>query len=746
MPNINDPAAETSSVLDLFQHVFIPTYDYDASLGEMKVSLNISNVNALYVDQLQYQGVGVGDTRGNFSIGTSNTGSFALFSNTIEIGFATGRNLASGSNVIVFGNYALQSGNVASDSVVLGTFAAEQAVTTQNAVIIGHAAGNVATNLSGSVIIGEHTCCNIGSAIGSVVIGDRSCQTGDVVNSVILGADVTAFHGGQDVFMVGNTLLTGRFDCNAIAVGKEVDITTTYELDVSGRIRGDALYLAGHSGFTLDVSGNTNLSGNIHIAGTLAIDGSSINIDVCNGKLILTGDNTDAEAFIIQQGGQAIENGYLGINFPSASIGFADPKLNVSGNSVFYGNVTISGNNSLSLVNGTCDVTALNNTAEFILTVSEGGDSQQLVLHPATTNFNYVLNNSNVFTANNTGFILSNGNMQLHSNLTVSGTSVFRSNVTICGELTGETSATIEKFVKVNGEGNRAYIAGQGAYLSWNNTPGAGRTDIACQRGTGGGGFEFSVYDNSNNLLNQPIVTSVSNVTVSGTLTTRETATFNSNVSVTETLSVVNGSGGSNVFNAIPPQSLGYSAYVLISGGTISGGSFGPVIVGGGGSPIISNIGPYFDFATTTISGIPLSKCREVKCKIGGDQEIWSITTLNDVKSSNFVGEVPTYTPSPGITITTDTANNYVRPVLMVTTSSGLTPPVHVFPSVFLAEDAAGPILYPSDFPILECSLYPAIHPGFQLTAINNAPVSPSSEIGFNTSQTNIWAAFFPVF
>ena len=580
MPNINDPAAETSSVLDLFQHVFIPTYEYDSSLGEMKVSLNISNVNALYVDQLQYQGVGIGDTNGNFSIGTSNTGSFALFSNTVEIGFATGRNLASGSNVIAFGNYALQSGNVASDSVVLGTFAAEQAVTTQNAVVIGHAAGNIANNLSGSVIIGEHTCCNIGSAIGSVVIGDRSCQTGDVVNSVILGADVTAFHGGQDVFMVGNTLLTGRFDCNAIAVGKEVNVTTTYALDVSGRIRGDALYLAGHPGFTLDVSGNTNLSGNVHITGTLAVDASSINIDVCNGKLILTGDNTDAEAFIIQQGGQAIENGYLGINIPSASIGFADPKLSVSGDSVFYGNVTVSGTQYLTLVNGTCTVSAQNNTAEFILNVSQGANLQQLVVHPATTNFNYALNGTNIFTANNTGFILSNGNMQVLSNLTVSGNALFTSNVTLSGNALFTSNVTLS--------GN--------SMLTLTN----GTCTVSAQNNTAEFILNVSQGANLQQLVVHPATTNF-NYALNGS----NVFSANSNgfsVDASRTLSV-----GSNTFKNIPQGT--YVVYDVVSGN-------GLIVQGGQ----LCNIGPFFDFTTTMVSGIPLCNAKAVRCVVGGDQ------------------------------------------------------------------------------------------------------------------------------
>ncbi len=691
MPNINDPTAETSSVLDLFQHVFIPTYDYDASLGEMKVSLNISNVNALYVDQLQYQGVGIGDANGNFSIGTSNTGSFALFSNTVEIGFATGRNLASGSNVIVFGNYALQSGNVASDSVVLGTFAAEQAVTTQNAVVIGHAAGNIATNLSGSVIIGEHTCSNVGSVLGSVVIGDRSCGTGSVVNSVVLGADVDAFNGGSNVFMVGDTLLTGRFDCNAIAIGKQVDVTTTYALDVSG---------------------NTNLSGNVDIAGGLTVDSSSL----------------------------------------------------------FLSNVTLSGTSTFSMNNGTCSVFALNNTAEYILNVSQGTNLQQLVLHPATTNFHYVLNNANVFTANNTGFILSNGNMQLNSNLSVSGTSLFASNVTISGmpvffrNVSGE-STTLSNQVVGGAQGNQFIISASGQSLTssialqpdrrivdiqgglawhtpsayrtvaqggeviWNQVnAGAGTTEFVNARGGGsGGGFAF--YDGldaaSAANLSLCMTATRTRVSIPTTLNVSGAATFGSNVTISSTLSVsgvatfgsdVNLSTGSTLSigsNTFKNIAQGMTAVVDVVTGN------GPIVQAGQ----LCNIGVFFDFTTTTIGGIPLCNAKAVRCVVGGDQGTFKVspTAFNAFNVNN-----------------SGTPNIY----MFITDVSTMTPQnIHHYISPPYSSNV--PYNVPNDNEIMQAILYPAYSRGFQLGCCNVA--AAGNDAGFDTSMTYINVTFYPL-
>ncbi len=486
IPAINDPAAETSSVLDVFQHVFIPTYAYNVSRGEMEVSINISNVNALYVSQLQYDGVGIGDAQGNFSIGTCNTGSFTLFSNTIELGFATGENLASGSNVFVAGNYALQSGQVAEDSVVIGTFAAQKAQILSNAVIIGNATANTASNVESSIIVGALAGSNIGTAYKSVVIGDSAYLTGNLCNSILLGADVQSFNLGQNVLVIGsNNLITGLLDCNAVAIGKQVVVPPSYQLDVSGSIYASNAVIdrsvtingtGTGAGFALDVTGNTNICGNVVISGTLAVDASFINFDVCNGKLTLIGDLTNAETFIIQQGGQAIENGYLGVNISAANLTFGGPRLTVSGNSEFWGPVTISGGNSLSILNnsgnrfvteygygggggnsvrmnasGATRTMALqmfpDATAETFKIIGNG-TTEIAVFRPDYIELNTTLTKiSN--TLNVSGLAYLQSNVQIASNLNVSGSTFLQSNVQIASNLNVSGSTFLQSNVQI---------------------------------------------------------------------------------------------------------------------------------------------------------------------------------------------------------------------------------------------------------------------------------------------------------
>lgn len=210
--------------------------------------------------------------------------------------------------------------------------------------------------------------------------------------------------------------------------------------------------------------------------------------------------NPELKLYNTTNGGYTVfgQNGYFRVGLTDTSGNWQKNVLSITSNSTVYATAFIGDGSGLtnlpassgnSITSGTTKVTA-NSTGYISLTTSgvttgyfntAGG---LVVPTVSTTDI------SGGIKANNGLFL---NNLVVGANWSPSATIDVAGGIHIGGWLRGG-----------GGLANATFPA-QGGYIGWNEDNGGGRTSFMNNRGSGGGGFDFSLYDGSGNFISTPV-------------------------------------------------------------------------------------------------------------------------------------------------------------------------------------------------------------------------------------------------
>ncbi len=596
-----------------------------------------------------------GSTSGNNNVYLgAGAGYYTNGNNNIFLGFGAGYNLSSASNTLIIGLCAdaFLHGDMTSRVLTVSGETRSRAVGIESLKLTRTVSGNLyyddsVANISGHVYTEDYpppgtlpnlfytapnrvgvntaspsTQLDVSGALyvssgatisGNLdVYGDISCTTlYATVSSVYLGTlqlsrnpsgflflnDSTANVSG--IVYSGGDPETGNFSSAVISSNLSAGSltvsggSTLASLAVTSNVSAATLTTTGLATLgSITTTGTANLS-NVNISGTtntstLNVIGGNLNVNSGGAATLYL--NSSASPF-----GADVYLTNNGVAWALAGTYNNGEGNSIGGNTVSKSlNFSISGERYM-----TFGLNSINISAAAPLTVQ------------STATFNSNLTSTGIAALSNVNIsgTLNTVGLGRFSNITSTGTGNL-SNVNISGALTVISNGAFGNFVKVGGQGDRTYISGQGAYLSWNNTAGGGRTDIACQRGGGGGGFDFTVYDSSNTIVNQPISTTSTGVTVSSTLTTTGTASFRNNVNISSNLSV----SGEYIFVA----GVNNSAYIQAGTGQ----------------------GSYFSWNNDGGSGYSEFGCQRGGGSGGFRHRVWnsSASLVGDVATMNLLG------------------------------------------------------------------------------------------------------------
>jgi hypothetical protein len=214
------------SVAD-FVSVLVPTYTNEQNV-------NIGYNTGLNTDENSLSNVVIGSGSGvSFTGGSSNN--IAIGHNALPNGFASSTNIAIGQNALL--NNTSSSGNI-----IMGADCGYNTTTGSINVAIGQGAFTANTVGSNNVAIGWWALRNNSTGIQNTAIGSRAgANSGNVDNTISIGADSTALHNGSIVIGIGaistttNQFVIGSSASNAgTIVGETITPNRTWTVRING--------------------------------------------------------------------------------------------------------------------------------------------------------------------------------------------------------------------------------------------------------------------------------------------------------------------------------------------------------------------------------------------------------------------------------------------------------------------------------------------------------------------------------
>ena len=347
--------------------------------------------------------------------------------------------------------------------------------------------------------------------------------------------------------------ISGDTSLSILRLSGDTSLSTALSTEISQRISGDT------SLSILRLSGDTSLSTALSTEISSRISGDtslSTVISSTTGKI--SGNNTWTGVNIFQNNTYLATNSGTNVGIETTSPAY---KLDVNGNGGFRGS-------EIDFLNSNGVVRITNNSSyNYIQSGSTNGGTvesskplliQKYYSNATPTMFLDIANNRvgiNKSTTPTTTLDV-NGNTTITGTLSVTGTT------TLLGGLIGNSSNIVNVnnnyYLKVNGTANLlSNTTGQGTYIGWNTKSAQGRSDFICNRGTGGGGFDFWIQDNSGNAnVDSPII----RITSGGLLV--DPSGGNAGLFVNRNRFTVNGSNG----NTTIAGTLDVSGNTTISG------------------------------------------------------------------------------------------------------------------------------------------------------------------------------------
>jgi len=214
------------SVAD-FVSVLVPTYTNEQNV-------NIGYNTGLNTDENSLSNVVIGSGSGvSFTGGSSNN--IAIGHNALPNGFASSTNIAIGQNALL--NNTSSSGNI-----IMGADCGYNTTTGSINVAIGQGAFTANTVGSNNVAVGWWALRNNSTGIQNTAIGSRAgANSGNVDNTISIGADSTALHNGSIVIGIGaistttNQFVIGSSTSNAgTIVGETITPNRTWTVRING--------------------------------------------------------------------------------------------------------------------------------------------------------------------------------------------------------------------------------------------------------------------------------------------------------------------------------------------------------------------------------------------------------------------------------------------------------------------------------------------------------------------------------